>query len=508
MAKKYLLGIDIGTQSIRTQVFDLKGTCIASESIEQYMATVQPGWATQKPEFWWECVTKNINAVLKKGTVKAEEIASVGCCAVMHSPVPVTQDGEVLHKEVQLYCDKRAADFATKLSNEPDADAIFNRTANAPTSNWFGIKLRWIKDNLPDIYEKAYKVVTPNAFINFKLTGEACIDPSEASGTYLMDKDTRAWSDDLIKYVGVDKEKLPKICNAYDVIGKVTAKAAEETGLDAGTPVVAGGGDMFCSLITSGLTKNGNVVDLTGTGSVITFLDDQPVMDKRVMNLCHVMSGWVPFGCIDSSGGAFRWFRDVLAKKETEVAHQKGMDEYAYLSKLAEETPYGAQGLLFFPYLMGERSMGTADSRALFIGMNTGTTTGHMVRAILEGIAFEHKRTLDILEANSKNGIETVYHTGGGAKGDLWSQIKADIYGKPVYTLKATEGGVLGAALLGGVGVGLFDSVLSAAETVTQIDKEFLPDQSKFERYGYLFERFCDIHDVLQPQFSALAKMP
>jgi len=503
-----MLGIDIGTQSIRTQLFDVKGKCVGAESIEQYMDTVKPGWATQKPEFWWECVTKNINQLLKNAEISPKNIVSVGCCAVMHSPVPVTKDGEVLEKDVQLYCDKRAAHIADDLASRENEDSIFEKTANVPTSNWFGIKLKWIKDNEPKIYKEAYKFVTPNAFINYKLTGEACIDPSEASGTYMMDKDTMKWSVELINQLGLDEEKLPKICKAYDIIGNISEKAAKETGLAVGTPVVAGGGDMFCSLITSGLTKNGSVVDLTGTGSVITLLDKAPVMDGRVMNLAHVMDGWVAFGCIDSSGGAFRWFRDNLAKKETEYARANGMDEYAYMSDLASETEYGAQGVMFYPYLMGERSLGTADSRALFIGMNSGTKTGHMVRAILEGIAFEHKRTLDILESNSNNGIEKVYHTGGGAKGDLWSQIKADIYGKPVYTLKATEGGVLGAALLGGVGVGIYNSVLEAAELVTEIDKEFLPDKSKAERYNAMFNQYCKIHDLLMDSFVEMAKLP
>lgn len=507
MSAKYMLGVDIGTQSIRTYVYDLSGKCIASASVDQYMDTPKPGWATQKPEFWWSSVAQNIKTVITKSGINSTSIASVGCCAVMHSPVPVTKDMRVLHKDVQLYCDKRAADIADELSLRSNIDKVFDMSANVPTSNWFGIKIKWIKENMPEMYEKTYKFVTPKDYINYMLTGEACIDHSEASGSFMMNKDMDMWSDELIENVGLDKEKLPRIAASSDVIGIVTKEAASQTGLCEGTPVVAGGGDMLCALYTSGLTQRGSVVDLTGTGSVITFFDDKPIMDKRVMNLRHVIPGWVPFGCIDSSGGAFRWFRDVLGKKETETAKALGMDEYAYMSELAAKTPFGADGVLFFPYLMGERSMGSADSRALFIGMNPGTETGHMVRAILEGISFEHKRTLDILE-NSGTAVEVVFHTGGGAKGDLWSQIKADIYGKPVYTLKASEGGVLGAALLGGVGAGLLESELEAAKMVTQIDKEFMPDAAKSDRYQYLFKTFCSIHDTLQKEFSTLVKMP
>lgn len=508
MSGKYLLGIDIGTQSIRTQIFDLDGNCIGSESKKQYLDTIRPGWATQKPEFWWKSVSDNIKALIEKTEIKPDEIASVGCCAIMHSPVPINIEGQVVEKDIQLYCDKRAAHIADNLLVRFDSDWLYNKTANIPTSNWFGIKLKWIKDNNPEVYENTYKFVTPNAYINYLLTGEACIDPSEASGTYLMDKDSRDWSEDIVSVLGLDVGKLPRICNAYDVIGTVTRKASEATGLAQGTPVVAGGGDTFCSLITSGLTKIGSAADITGTGSTITLLEKKPIMDKRLMNICHVMDGWVSFGCIDSSGGSLRWFRDIVGKKETEYARSNGLDEYMYLCSLAEKTEYGAQGVMFFPYLMGERTMGSAHSRAAFFGMNSGTTIGHMVRSIMEGIAFEHKRTLDILDANSEKGLDRICHNGGGAKGDFWSQIKADIYGIPVYTMKSTEGGVLGAAILGGVGVGIYGNILEATEYVTKIDKEYYPDKSKAERYEYMYERFCSMHDLLQDEFRKMSQMP
>jgi xylulokinase len=505
--KKYMLGIDIGTQSIRTYLYDAEAKCIGKASVSQYMDTPRPGWATQKPIFWWASVVNNIKKLLAETKIDSKDIMSVGSCAVMHSPVPVSRDMQVLQEDVQLYCDKRAAEIADDLSEKQNISEIFELSANMPTSNWFGIKIKWIQSNMPDIYEKTYKFLTPKDFINYMLTSEPCIDHSEASGSFMMDRNTDEWSNALIDNLGIEKEKLPRIVKSSGVIGKVTRKAAVETGLAEGTVVVAGGGDMLCSLLTSGLTARGSVVDLTGTGSLITFYDDKPFMDNRIMNLRHVIPGWVPFGCIDSSGGAFRWFRDVLGKKEAETARNAGLDEYDYLCGLAAETRYGAEGLMFFPYLMGERSLGTANSRALFFGMNQGTETGHFVRAILEGIAFEHKRTLDILEGSGTR-IEAVYHTGGGAKGQLWSQIKADIYGKPVCTLKVTEGGVLGAALLGGVGARLLESETEAAKMVTEIDREFMPDKTKSQRYEYFYKMFCDIHDLLQKQFHRLAEMP
>lgn len=503
---KYMLGVDIGSQSIRSALFDLNGKCVGIASVEQYMDTPHPGWATQEPMFWWQSVGSTIQSAMAKANVSADSIISVGVCAVMHSPVPVAKDGRLLSRSVQLYCDKRASEIADRLDNRADMDRILLQTANAPTSNWFGLKIKWIQENEPAVYDNTFKFLTPKDFINFMLTGETCIDHSEASGSFLMDQESEQWASELVKLVGIDLDKLPKIVSASTVIGAVTERASQHTGLKPGTPVVAGGGDMLCSLLTSGLTRKGRVVDLTGTGSVISFFDGKPILDKRIMNLRHVIPGWVPFGCVDSSGGAFRWFRDVLAKKETDIARGMGQDEYAYLSELAEKTPHGADGMLFYPYLMGERTLGSPYSRGIFLGMNLGTAMGHMVRALLEGVAFEHRRTLEIVE-NYGTTVEAVYHTGGGAKGDLWSQIKADIYQKPVYTLEATEGSVQGAALLGGVGAGALATETEAADMVTKIKKEFIPDESKAERYNQIYEVFKEIHDLLQGPFEKLARI-
>lgn len=501
---KYMFGIDIGTQSIRVHLYDQEINCLATRSTEQYVETPKPLWMTQSASFWWKAVRDSIKEILAETKVPAEDVVSIGCCAHMHGPVPVTMDRKNVCDDIQLYSDKRAAEIAGKLRTDPDFEKVFPMTANPPTSNWFGIKVRWIKDSMPEIYEKADKFVVPNGFINFMLTGEACIDPSEASGSYLMDSKINQWSDKLIEHLGLDKEKLPRIVKSYETVGTVCKEAAEETGLSTKTLVVAGGGDMLCSLYTAGLKQKGSVVDITGTGSIICYYADDPMYDTRIMNLRHVIDGWVPFGNIDCSGGAFRWLRDNLAREEMKLAHGQGMDEYVYLSNLAEKTPPGADGLLFMPYLMGERTMGSADSRGCFVGMNLGTKMGHLVRAVLEGIAFEHKRTLDVFAANGAN-VQRIYHTAGGAKGELWNQIKADIYGIPVYTLKTDEGGVIGAALLGGCAAGLFNNPEEAADLVMQVKKEYLPNNEKRGFYDELYQVFCETHDVLQKPFANLA---
>ena len=502
---QYMIGIDIGTQSVRVHMYDQDARCVAKYSVPQYIETPKPAWATEKASVWWNAAQEGIRSVVASSGVRPEDIVSIGCDALMHSPVPVTTDGTILDDQVQIYCDKRGAVIADAINASALHSNAYGLTGNIATSNWQGVKIRWIKDHLPEVYERTYKFLTGKDYVNFMLTGEACIDFSEGTGSYCMDRQKLDWSQELLAIVGIDREKLPRPCKAYEVIGHVRTDIAQSLGITTKTAVICGAGDMMASLYVSGLAEKGNVSDCTGTGSVLCYYSDEPILDPSIMNLHHALDGWVPFGCVDSSGGALRWLRDTLAKQETAYAKANGMDEYDYLSNLAKDLPAGSDGLLFFPYLMGERTMGSADSRGAFIGLNLGSTIGHMVRAVLEGIALEHKRTLDIFEKSGK-AITGVFHTGGAAKGALWNQIKADIYQKPVYTLKFDEGGVLGSALLGGVGVGLYPDPETAAKMVLSVKDEYTPNAANARRYAEIYHAFCETHDVLQAPFTTLAR--
>jgi xylulokinase len=501
---EYSIGIDIGTQSIRTAVIDFKGNVLAvvSRSSED-MRVLRPGWAVQDPQKWWDTICVNIRELFTQVNIKPSEILAVGVSAHMHGAVPVGADGNVLTHDAQLYCDKRASADVEKFAQQHD---FFDLTSNDPTSNWQGFKIKWIRQNEPEIYNKAKYFLTPKDFINFMLSGEACIDHSEGVGTYLMNRHTFQWDDTLINAVGIDKKLLPRIVGSSEVIGQVTPQAAQVTGLMAGTKVVGGGGDMFCSLLAGAMTEYGIVSDVTGTGSVICYFNKTPLMDKRVMNLPHVIDGWVAFGCIDNSGGAYKWLKNTLARMEAVEAEQKGISPYEYLNSLALKEPYGNNGLLFYPYLMGERTLGTPCARGMFIGMTAGTSIGAMTRAVLEGIAYEHKRTLDIFEQHGT--VSSVIHTGGGAMGDLWSQIKADIYQKPIYTLKNSEGGVVASGVLAATGVGGFSSAVDGVKLFTKIEKEFCPDKSKAPRYEYMYNQYKAIHDLMQKPFNDIAQLP
>ena len=505
MNKKYIIGADVGTQSIKIQMYDHDMNLVAKTNTPQYVDTPKPMWATQKAESWWKIVSEGIKTVLNEAGASGKEVAAFGCCAHMHGAVPVRKDGSIVEEDVQLYCDKRGSKIAETLADEL-SDEVYAEAANVPIASWHGIKIRWLKEHRPEVYKSADKFLTPKDYINFKMTGKMCIDPSEASGSFAMNCETDEWSELLINTLGIDRDKLPEIKKAYEIIGHVSEKAAQETGLTTETAVITGGGDMLSMLYVSGMNKLGSVVDITGTGATIQAYTRKPVMDKRIMNLRHVLDGWVPFGNIDSAGGAFRWLRDNIGKMETEISRKAGQDEYAYLCELAEKIPAGAEGLYFLPYLMGERTMGSADSRGCFIGLSLDKTIGHMVRALLEGVAFEFKRTLDIFEANGEK-IQMVYHSGGASKGDTWNQIKADIYNVPICTLKTDEGGVLGVSLLAAFAVGITDNLEKSADKLLKIKKIYQPNPENRKIYDNSYKVFCELHDVLQPTFKHMAKI-
>jgi xylulokinase len=502
-----LMGIDIGTQSTRVALLDLAGHVVSSASTPQEMVTPRPGWAEQDPDVWWGNVQRSTRQVTEQTGVAPREVLAVGVCGQMHATIPLGKDGQLLSHGVQLWCDKRSADLVNEFKLTAEVDAAMRLAGNPPVANWLGFNIQWLRVHTPDLYERTWKFVPCKDYVNYRLTGEITTDWSEASGSFMMDTKTKTWSPELVGYLGLDMDKLPDVHASSDVVGEVTAEAAELTGLAEGTPVVAGGGDMLCTLISSGVIEPGRASDITGTSSILSVFVEEPVLDPRLMNLHHVMPGWIPFGITDSGGGALRWFKDNLCQGEAAEARRLGEGVYDILNTQAAAAEPGSEGLLFFPYLMGERTLGTPSARGVFFGLTLRTTKGAMVRAIMEGVTFELRRTLEIVEAAGEV-VCDVCTIGGGARSDLWSQIKADIYKRPVHTLEASEGGILGSAILAGVGVGVYEGVRTGAEQCLRIKRAFQPNPATAERYDFLYEVFKEVHDELQEPFDRLERAP
>lgn len=504
MARRLLMGIDIGTQSTRAALLDLQGRVVASAGTPQEMQTPRPGWAEQDPQLWWDSTIKNIKEVITRAEAMPNEILGIGVGGQMHGTVPLGPDGELLSRGVQLWCDKRSAEIVEEFKTTSGANVAYKIAGSPPVANWFGFKIKWLQIYQPELYRKTWKFVVPKDYINFCLTGEIAIDYSEASGSFLMDATTGQWSSELIGVLELNIGKLPPIHPSAAVIGRVKAEIARVTGLAEGTPIVTGGGDMLCMLLAAGLTQPGYASDVTGTASIISVFTETPVFDARLMNLHHVMQGWIPFGIIDSGGGSLKWFKDSFC--QAEIAQAPNGEVYNILNRLATEVEAGSEGLLFFPYLMGERTLGTPYARGNLFGITPRHGKGAVIRAIMEGVTFELKRTLDIVE-EAGHLVDTIYHSGGGAYSNLWSQIKANIYQKPVYTFETSEGGILGSAILAGVGVGVYENETAGAEQCLRVSKRFEPDPDLAGRYNSQFELFKEIHDLLQIPYNKLAKM-
>jgi xylulokinase len=502
-----LMGIDIGTQSTRVAVLDTAGHVVASSGTPLEMQVPRPGWAEQDPQHWWESTVGNIRKVLARAKVRPERILAIGTGGQMHGCVPVGTHGELLSHEVQLWCDKRAAGLVDRFAARPEAPAACRLGANPPVPNWWGFKILWLKNDRPELYRQTSRFVFPKDFINLRLTGEVATDYSEASGSFLMDAERCAWSAELAEMVGVDPAKLPDLHASSAVIGRVTPEAAALTGLAEGTPVVAGGGDMLCMLLAAGITRPGRVSDQTGTSAILSAFTPSPVIDARLMNLHHVLPGWITFGITDSGGVSLKWFRDAFCGAEKAEAASTGVEAYALLGAQAATVEPGAEGLLYFPYLMGERTLGTPYARGVLFGLTPRTGKGAVVRAIMEGVTFELRRALEIVEA-AGHPVEAIFHSGGGARSDVWSQIKADIYGRKVMTFESGEGTILGSAILAGVGAGLFPDPASGAESCLRVAKVFEPRPEWKPRYDALFEVFEKVHDALQGPFRNLADVP
>lgn len=494
-----ILAIDIGTQSSRAALLDPEGAILALTAQRHDFATPRPGWAEQDPSAWWDATVVNVRDVLARTAGRAR-VAAIAVCGQMHGTVPVARDGTLLARAAQIWCDKRAADLAAAVAAEHDPAWLLDESGNVPTAAWSGFKMAWMRRHERELYDRAWKILTPKDFVNLRLTGQVATDLSEASGSFLMDARTAAWSPTLLALLGIDAEKLPPIHASSSLLAGVGAEAARQTGLLAGTPVVAGSGDMLALLLGAGVTAPGVACDITGTASIVAFHAERPVTDRRLMNLHAAGPHWIAFGILDSGGGSLRWWRDRFSA-ETVAGKDLGYD--LTLAEAAA-TPPGSEGLLFLPYLLGERTLGSAASRGVFFGLHPRHGRGHATRAVLEGVCFDLRQSLEIAREAGVP-IGEMRTGGGGARSALWSRIKADVYGLPVAPLQQEEAGIAGAAMLAMVGVGMFASEADAAARLARLRERVAPDPDAAAHYDRQYAVFRTLHDTLQPVFREAA---
>jgi sugar (pentulose or hexulose) kinase len=485
---KNILALDIGTQSIRAAVIDQDGEILGIGQVKHDVDSPQPGWAQQRPIDWWDETCQAIGEVLRETAVATESIAAVSACGQMHGPVGIDERGEVTTEWVQLWCDKRCQPQCEAVRGAHDESQLSAVAANPINPAWIGLKVRWYKENQPQAYDRARWFLVPKDFVNFQLTGHAATDPSEASGSFLWDCQKDAYSEEMAAAVGVDLGRFAPVRASHEVIGEVTEEAAGQTGIPAGTPVVAGGGDFPVSMLGFGIVGEGIAADVTGTSTLFATHSPRPLVHPAVQNLRHAVDGWIPFTILDCGGLSMKWCQDLISSAAgDEVSFEK-------LIAMAADVPEGSDGLLFYPYMLGERRRENTSARGGYFGITLNHTAPHFVRAVMEGVALAMGRDVALFRGLGLT-VDRILCVGGGARNALWNQIKADVVRAPLELSDEPEAGLKGAALLGAAGVGLIGDPGRVARERMHVGQVITPRTASSQKYRDALGEFTRVYD-------------
>ena len=493
----YLMGIDIGTTGVKTLVLDEKGKVITSITEEYPLYTPKPNWAEQKPDHWWKATVQTIKKTLRK--VKPAKIAAIGLSGQMHGSVFLDKDYKVLRPCI-LWCDQRTAKECYQITKIIGEEKLIKLTCNPALTGFTAGKILWVRNNEPEVYEKIHKILLPKDYIRFCLTGQFATEVSDASGTLLFNVRNRKWSDEILNELSISKELLPECFESTIISGKISGSASKRTGLLEGTPVVGGGGDQAAQAVGSGIVKPGIISTTIGTSGVVFAFAEEVKTDPhgRVHTFCHAVPGkWHVMGVMLQAGGSLRWFRDNFYPGES----------YDVLMKKAEKIPPGSEGLIFLPYLTGERTP-HADpyARGVFFGLTLRHTKTHMLRAVLEGVSYGMRDSLEIIKGMRIN-VNQIRTSGGGAKSKSWRQIQTDINGVKTLTINATEGAAYGAAILAGAGIKVFHSVESACDEIIKVTGETKPIKQNSDIYDEYYRVYRTLYGNLKDNFKHLSSI-
>ena len=504
----YLLGIDVGTSGAKALLIDLDGNVIASATEEYPLHTPRPLWAEQDPEDWWRATVGAIKAVFAKAGAGADQVAGLGLTGQMHGMVALDEKGQVLRPCI-MWNDQRTAAQCAEIMATVGRERFLALTGNVALPGFTAPKILWVRQNEPDIYRRIAQILLPKDYIRYRLTGEYATEVSDASGTVLFDVQHRRWSEEVLEALDIPKRWLPRSYESPEVTGTLSQAAAQATGLRAGLPVVGGGGDQAAQAVGSGIVEEGIVSVTVGTSGVVFASTNEMKLDPqaRLHSFCHAVPGrWHVMGVMLSAGGSLRWLRDAIAGPEREIGHLTGVDPYEVMIAEAARVAPGCEGLLFLPYLTGERTPHPdPNARGAFVGLTLRHGKGALVRAVLEGVAYGLRDSLELLRALAIP-IRQVRVSGGGARSAVWRQIMADIFGTELVTINVTEGAAYGAALLAGVGAGVYSDVYQATRRTIQVVDRTEPIQANVAVYDGFYSDYRALYSQLKPTFDRVAK--
>jgi xylulokinase len=496
----YFLGIDVSTTATKALLIDSVGQVVAVASTVYPFETPYPLWSEQHPSLWWEGTQRSIRVVLEESDINPIDIGGIGLTGQMHGLVLLDRAGNVLRPAI-LWNDQRTQAQCDEIHRRIGKDQFIQITGNVALTGFTAPKILWVKENEPDIYIRAAHVLLPKDYVRYKLTGEYAMDKADGAGTVLMDLKARDWSDEILSALEIPRSCMPPLYEGPEITGRLSKAAAAATGLEAGTPVVAGGGDQAAQAVGVGAVVEGIVALTLGTSGVVFATTNGALIEQegRLHAFCHsVPNKWHLMGVMLSAAGSLRWYRDTFAAK---------MD-YDELLAPAGEIPVGSEGLLFLPYLTGERTPYPDPlARGAFVGLSVRHGMAHTTRAVLEGVAFGLKDSFELIQSSGLGEIRQVRISGGGAKSPLWRQILADVFACELLTVNTTEGAAYGAALLAAVGAGRYFSVEEACEQAIKAEGHVYPFPERVNDYERVYPLYRELYPALKPSFRRIRDM-
>ncbi len=505
-----LLGIDIGTSGTKTLAIDPDGKILA-DSLKTYPCHVpKPLWSEQDPEDWWQATIASVREVVAKAGLKPADVKAIGLSGQMHGSVFLDKHGQVVRRAI-LWNDQRTAAECREIEERAGGrKRLIRMVANPAMTGFTAPKILWLRNHEPKNFERTAKVLLPKDEIRRRLTGEFATEVSDASGMLLLDVEKRKWSKKLLSALDLDPGLLAKVHESEEVTGRLTAAAAETLGLSTDCAVVGGAGDCAAGAVGNGIVNKGVLSTSIGTSGVMFVHSDEVKIDPkgRIHTFCHAVRGkWHMMGVNLSAGGSLQWFRNQLCKADVAAASLSSQEVYDILTDEAAKAPAGCDGLFFLPYLSGERTPhADPDARGCFIGLTLAHTRAHLLRAIMEGVTYSMRDSLEIIEGLEVP-VKQIRASGGGSRSPFWRQIQADVFGRKVVTINTEEGPAFGVALLAAVGAGEYKNIQEACAATIHVEKETDVRRAEKKRYDKAFAVYQRLYHSLKDDFKAIAAL-
>jgi len=504
----YLVGIDVGTSGARALVCDATGQVVATATAEYPCYTPRALWSEQDPRDWWAGTCRAVREALAEAGTDGSQVKGIGLSGQMHGLVMLDAGHEVIRPAI-LWNDQRTAAECAEMTETIGYERLIELACNPALTGFTAPKILWVRKNEPENYGRCRKILLPKDYVRFRMSGTFATEVSDASGMLLLDIRRRDWSAEILEKLDIDRDLLADCHESPEVSAEVSAAAADELGVAAGTPIVGGGGDQAAGAVGNGIVRSGAISATIGTSGVVFAFSDTVATDPqgRVHTFCHAVPGaWHVMGVVLSAGGSLQWYRNEMAEAEKAEAQRRGVDPYEILTAEAARAVAGCEGLIFLPYLTGERTPhADPNARGALVGLTPRHGRNEVIRAVMEGITYAMKDSLEIIRGMGVE-IGRIRLSGGGARSEFWRQLQADVYGQSVCTINAEEGPAYGVALLAGVGTGTWSSVQEACGAAIRVTNEYDANENNSRVYASLYPVFQQVYRSLKDDFAAITR--